>query len=103
MAEVFLTSAIWHLSSDICSRQRLGVADRAAGGKRCRCGHNGVGIDAVVPIEVGNRAGLAEMLDPERTSLVPVHGAQPGECCRMAVEHRDNAAVGGNVGKQLLD
>ena len=29
-------------------------------------GNDGVGVDAVVAVEVGDRAGLAEMLDAER-------------------------------------
>jgi hypothetical protein len=38
---------------------------------RSRCNHlsggdDGIGIDSVVPIELGERAGLTEMLDPER-------------------------------------
>jgi hypothetical protein len=31
-----------------------------------RSGDDGVGVDAVVAVEVGDRAGLAEMLDAER-------------------------------------
>ena len=49
----------WNLHSP----QRAQVPDRAAGRDRLRRGDDGVGVDAVVPIKVGNGAGLAEMLN----------------------------------------
>ena len=42
------------------------MTDRAAGSDRLGGGDDGVGVDSVMAIEVGDRAGLAEMLDPER-------------------------------------
>src|SRR5262249_46381404 len=68
-------------------RQRLEVADRAARGEGGGGRDDGVGVDAVVAIEVGDRAGLPEMLDPERAHAVAVDGAEPGERGGMAVEH----------------
>ena len=45
--------------------KRPKMADRSPGRHRLRCSDDGVGIDAIVPIEVGDRAGLAEVLDAE--------------------------------------
>ena len=42
------------------------IADRTARRDGLRRGNDGVGVDAIVPVEVGDRAGLAEMLDAER-------------------------------------
>ncbi len=39
--------------------------------------HDSVGVDAVVPIEVGQRAGLAEMFDAERPHPVAVDRTEP--------------------------
>jgi hypothetical protein len=43
---------------------RAQVADGPPRSDGLRGGDNGVGVDAIVPIKVGDRAGLAEMLDP---------------------------------------
>ena len=42
------------------------MADRAAGRNGLRRRDDGIGVDAVVPIELGERSGLAEMLDAQR-------------------------------------
>jgi hypothetical protein len=39
------------------------VADRPAGRDGLRRGDNGVGVDTVVAVEVGQRSGLPEVLD----------------------------------------
>ena len=85
-------------------RQRINpahqVADRTPWRDRLGGGDNGVGVDAIVPVEVRDRTGLAEMLDPKRTDLVAIDGAEPGERRRMAVEHADNAAMRRQAGHQ---
>ena len=55
---------------------------------RLRRRQDAVGVDAVVAVEVGDRAGLAEMLDAERPRAVAVHGAEPAERRRVAVDAR---------------
>jgi len=50
---------------DWTSHRHLAVPHRAPAVRLSRV-DDGVGVDAVVAIEVGNRAGLAEMLDAER-------------------------------------
>ena len=40
-------------------------------------GDDGVGVDAVVAVEILDRAGLAEMLDAERPHAVAMDGAKP--------------------------
>jgi chaperonin GroEL (HSP60 family) len=53
------------------------VADRPAGRER-GCGRDdGVGVDAVVAIEVRYRAGLPEMLHAQRAHAMAVHAAEP--------------------------
>ena len=54
-------------------------------------------------VEIGKRAGLAEMLDAERARAVAVDRAKPGESCRMAVENGDQRAAGRHVVQQTLD
>src|SRR5262245_28802574 len=60
-----------------------------------RLGHvdDRIGIDAVVAIEVGDAAGLAKALDPERVDAMAAHAAEPAERRRMTVEHGDDAAL----------
>src|SRR5262245_40340401 len=79
------------------------MADRTARCDRLGRRHDRLGVDAVVAIEVGNRAGLAEMLDAERPQAVTVHSAEPGERRRVAVEHGDHSAMGRQVGEEPLD
>src|SRR5580692_1975042 len=66
-------------------------------------GDDGVGVDAVVAVEILDRAGLAEMLDTERPHAVAMDGAEPGQGRRMTVEHADDAAMPRHVGEQPLD
>jgi hypothetical protein len=49
-----------------------------------RSGNDRVGVDAVVAIEVGNGAGLAEMLDAERPHPMAADRAEPSKRRRMA-------------------
>src|SRR3569833_3223372 len=46
---------------------------------RCSLGrmNNRVGIDVIVMIEIRDRSGLAEMLDPERLDAMALHAAEP--------------------------
>jgi hypothetical protein len=59
-------------------RQRLQMPDRTAGRDSLRGGDDGVGVDAVVAVQLGKRSGLAEMLDAERTRAVAGDRAEPG-------------------------
>src|SRR5262245_35560048 len=65
-------------------RQRLEMPDGPARGQGRGRGHDGVGVDAVVAIKLGNRAGLAEMFHPERPHPMALDGAEPGQRGRMA-------------------
>lgn len=83
-------------SVDSCaSGQRAGVAHRRAGRGSLRGMEDGVRVDAVVAIEVLNRAGLAEMLDTGRLDQVAMDTTEPGECCRMSVDDGDDGAIAG--------
>src|SRR5690606_38376688 len=79
------------------------VADRSAGRERLGGADDALRVDAVMAIELGDRAGLAEMLDAERTGAVAVYRAKPAKCCRVPVDDGDDAAMGRNVGQQPLD
>src|SRR5580704_135721 len=76
---------------------------RAPRRDRLRRGDDGVGVDAVVAVEVLDRAGLAEMLDAERSHAVAMNGAEPRQSRRMTVQHADDAAMPRQVGEQPLD
>ena len=64
---------------------------------------DGVGVDAVVAVEVADGAGLAELLDAERLDPVAAHAAEPAERRRMAVDHGDDAAVARQRRQQFFD
>ena len=79
------------------------MADRAAGRDRLRCRNDGIRIDAIMAIKVGQRAGLAEMLDAERPHAMAGDRAKPGQRRRMSVKHADDAAIRRDVGEQPLN
>src|SRR4051812_21497591 len=64
---------------------------------------DGVGVDAVMTVEIGDRAGLAEMLDAERFYAMARNAPQPGQGSRMAVDDGDQAAVAPERREQRLD
>src|SRR5580692_5251205 len=66
-------------------------------------GDDGVGVDAVVAVEILDRAGLAEMLDTERPHAMAMDGAEPRQGRRMTVENADDAAMPRQAGEQPLD
>src|SRR3954469_16648838 len=93
----------WRSCKESRLRQRFQMPDRAARReRRCRRDH-GIGVDAVVPIEVRDRTGLPEMLDAECPHAMAVYGAEPGEGCGMTIEYRHDAAIGRNFGQQFFD
>ena len=75
------------------------MSDRAAGRDRLRRRDDGIRIDSIVPIKIGQRTGLAEMLDAEWPHAMTGDCAEPGQCCRMSVEHTDNAAMRRHIGE----
>lgn len=79
------------------------MADRAAGRNRLCCRDDGIGVDAIVPIELGERARLAEVLDAQRACSVSGNGADPGKSRRVPIKHGDNAAMRRYIGEQPLD
>ena len=79
------------------------MADRAAGRNRLCRRDDGVGVDAIVPIELGERARLAEMLNAQRARSVSGNSAEPAESRWVAIKHGDNAAMRRHVGEQPLD
>ena len=65
------------------SRQRHEVAHRATGADSLGSVGNGICVDPIVPIEIADRSGLAEMLNPERLDPVAVDASEPAESCRV--------------------
>lgn len=55
--------------------------------------HDGIGIDLKMPVEIGNRPGLAKMLDPQGNRLMPFDAADPRDSCRMAIGDRHQNGV----------
>ena len=85
------------------SGQCTQVSDRPAGCDALGCCDNGVGVNAIVTIEVGERAGLPKVLDAQRAHAMTEDCADPGEGGRMAVDRGDHAAVRRHVCEQPLD
>src|SRR5258707_9284487 len=54
---------------------------------------DGVGVEAIDAIKVGEVARLAEMLDAQRVDAMPRHGAEPGQRRRMAVDEGDERRI----------
>ena len=50
-------------SSDYALQITYGLARRGG----LRGAHDGLGVNSIVPIDIGNRSGLAKTLDPERS------------------------------------
>src|SRR5260370_1373974 len=87
----------------ILSHRHFAVPHRRAGGEAFGRVDDGVGIDAVVAVEVIDRAGLAEMLDAERLDTMPAHAAEPAERRGMTVDHGDDATVARQRRQQFFD
>ena len=85
------------------SGQCTQVSDRAAGCDALGCCDNGVGVNAIVTIEVGERAGLPKVLDAQRAHAMIEDCADPGEGGRMAVEHRHDATMARHASEQAFD
>ena len=79
------------------------MADRAARRNGLSRRDDGIGIDAIMPVELGERSGLAEVLDAQGAYAMAGNGAKPCEGRRMAVKHGDNPAMRWHVAKQPLD
>src|SRR2546423_15296384 len=75
------------------SHRHFAVPHRRAGGQAFRRVDNGVGVDAVVAIELVDGAGLAEMLDAECFEPMAPYAAQPTERGGMAVDRGNYPAV----------
>ena len=63
------------------SGQCTQVSDRPAGCDALGCCDNGVGVNAIVTIEVGERAGLPKVLDAQRAH------AMTEDCAAAALAH----------------
>src|SRR5271154_7157591 len=80
------------LSSTATSHRHFAVPHGRPGGEAFGRIDDGVGVEAVMAVEVVDGAGLAEMLDTERLNTMPAHAAKPTQRRRMAVDHSDDAA-----------
>src|SRR5690606_18449426 len=66
------------------------------------CRFNGLGVDLEMAVEVGDRAGLAEMLDAQGDGAVAENAAEPAQGGGMGVDGGDDAGTVGNFGEQIL-
>src|SRR5262245_40323509 len=64
---------------------------------------DGGSIEAVVAVKLGDRARLAEVLDPERTCAMPIDAAEPRERLRMRIRDRDEGRIARQFGEKGLD
>ena len=77
--------------------------DRPSRRMRVGSSDNRIGIDAEMPVEIGDRAGLAEMLDAQRHHAVPGHRAEPGQRQRVAVADRNDRTMRRQPVQQTVD
>src|SRR5215210_3279311 len=75
------------------SHRHFAVPHRRAGGEAFGGVDDGIGVNAVVTVQLVDGAGLAEMLDTESFEPVAAYAAEPTQRCRMAVDHGNDAAV----------
>src|SRR6185437_4369965 len=61
------------------------------------------GVDAVVPIKIAHRAGLAKMLHAERYRAVSGDAADPAQRCRMPIDGGNEPAVARYLRQQPFD
>src|SRR5436190_18424577 len=79
------------------------MPDRTAGNDYFGSSDDPGSIDAEVPVEISDRAGLTEMLDSQRAGAVAMDRSQPIERCRMPVDDRHEPALRRYIGKEALD
>src|SRR5207248_4424008 len=85
------------------SHRHFAVPHRRAGGQALGRVDNGVGVNAVVTIELVDRAGLAEMLNAECFEPMAPYAAEPTQRGGMAVDHGNYPAVSRQRRQQLFD
>src|SRR5215472_16762984 len=85
------------VSAVLCSSE---IADRPARRDHLRGGNDGIGVYAIVSVQLVNRSGLTEMLDPERTNPVAIDRAKPRQSRGVSVQHCDDAAMPGQISQQ---
>src|SRR5437588_4234024 len=81
------------LTHEVLLRQCLEMADRPAGRDRLRACHDRIRVDAVMPVELRERAGLPEMFDAECARAMAVDRTEPAERRRMRIGDRHDAAM----------
>src|SRR3954470_13663849 len=85
------------------SHRHLPVPDRSTDSDAFGRIDDGVGVHAVVAVEVIDGTGLAELFDAERLDPVAPHAAEPTKCRRVTIDHGDDAAVARQRRKQFFD
>lgn len=79
------------------------MANRAAGRDRLSRMQNGIRVDAVMAVEVGNRPSLPEMLHSQWADAMTVDRTEPRQGRRMAIKDSDEAAMGRDLHQQTLN
>src|SRR5262245_3192140 len=69
----------------------------------CRSSQDCIRIKAVVGIELGDRARLAEVLDAERPHAMAAHAAEPGERLWVCIRYCYQGRIARQLGQQTLD
>jgi hypothetical protein len=75
------------------------IADRTARRDHLRRGNDGISVYAIIPVQLVNRSGLTEMLDPERPNAVAIDRAKPSQCRGVSVQDRDDTAMPRQTGQ----
>src|SRR6516164_2422049 len=84
------------------SRLQKPISRRPAG-DALRRRQDGVDVEAVVAVELGQRSGLAEVLDAQRAHAVAAHTAKPGQRLGIGVRHGDDGRIARQLRQQVLD
>ena len=61
------------------------------------------GIQTVLAVQVGDVPRLTEAFDAQGHNAMPSHGAEPGQCRRVPIEHGHQRRTGRELGQQPLD
>src|SRR3954452_25037716 len=91
-------------ASKVCrSNRQFSVADRGACRQIFGSVDDGIGVNAVVPVELIDAPGLTEMLDAKRFQPMAAHAAEPPKRRGMAIDDGNDAAIARQRREQFID
>jgi hypothetical protein len=79
----------------LCSSE---IPDWSTGRDHLRSRNDSASVYAIVPVQLVDRAGLAEMLDPQWANAVATDSAEPRQGRRVSVQNGDDTAMSRQAG-----